>query len=232
MNAGIRAATAANSPIMINKPYSAASERNREPILEVLLPRLRDCRRVLEIGSGTGQHAVHFAAAMPWLIWQCADQLQYLPGITSWLDEAGLANTPAPLPLRVHADPPGFVPALPLPLNDGGKPVGYEAAFTANTLHIMGWPEVLALFASLEPVLAERAQLIVYGPFNYRGEFTSDSNRAFDASLRAGNPVSGIRDFEAVDALARGIGLTLLADVAMPANNRCLIWQRDGGNIG
>lgn len=227
-----QAATAANSPIMINKPYSAASERNREPILEVLLPRLRDCRRVLEIGSGTGQHAVHFAAAMPWLVWQCADQPQYLAGICAWLDEAGLTNTPAPLLLRVHADPPGFVPAPALPQENDGNTIGYEAVFSANTLHIMAWPEVVALFAALDAVLTERAQLIVYGPFNCRGEFTSDSNRAFDASLRAGNPASGIRDFEAVDALARGIGLMLIADVAMPANNRCLIWRRGWGNIG
>lgn len=217
---------------MNDKPYSAASERNRAPILEVLLPRLRACRCLLEIGSGTGQHAVHFAGAMPWLVWQCADQVQYLPGIRSWLDEAGLTNTPAPLPLRVQADPPSFVPALPLPQNSDRNTIGYDAVFTANTLHIMGWPEVMGLFASLDQVLAERAQLIVYGPFNYRGEFTSDSNRAFDATLRAGNPVSGIRDFEAVDALARGISLTLLADVAMPANNRCLIWRRGDGGIG
>ncbi len=213
---------------MLEKPFSAASERNRAPILEVLLGHLGDCRSVLEIGAGTGQHAVHFAAAMPWLIWQCADQPEYLPGIRQWLDEAGLPNMPVPLSLRVVADPPALVPVPALPQGADGGSAGYDAIYTANTLHIMAWPEVVALFNALPQLMAERALLIVYGPFNYAGRFSSDSNRDFDASLKLRDPRSGIRDFEAVDALAQAIGLKLRADVAMPANNRCLVWQRQG----
>lgn len=179
---------------------------------------LRDCfadrRRVLEIGSGTGQHAVHFAAAMPWLAWQCSERAEHLPGIRAWLDEAGLANTPPPLELDVARGP---------------WPVrGYDAVFSANTLHIMGWPGVEAFFAGVGRLLADAdgGVLAVYGPFNYAGAHTSDSNRAFDAWLQARDPRSGIRDFEAVDALANAVGLRLADDVAMPANNRCLVWRR------
>ena len=198
----------------MNKPDAPACARNREPILQVLRTHFANRHDVLEIGSGTGQHAVYFAAAMPWLQWQCSDRPEYLPGIEAWRMEAGLANTPAPLLLDVALGP---WPAR-----------RFDAVFTANSLHIMGWPEVEAFFAGLANVLAEQATLVVYGPFNYGGEFTSDSNRAFDASLRARDPKMGIRDFESIDALARGIGLRLVEDVATPANNRCLVWRRAG----
>ena len=196
----------------MNKPDAPACARNRDPILQVLRTHFARYRNVLEIGSGTGQHAVYFAAAMPWLEWQCSDRPEYLPGIDAWRVEVGLANTPAPLPLDVAIGP---WPAR-----------SFDAVFTANSLHIMGWAEVEAFFAGLSGVLAEQATLVVYGPFNYAGEFSSDSNRAFDASLRARDPRMGIRDFEAVDALASRIGLVLDEDVAMPANNRCLVWHR------
>ncbi|UJB19336.1 MULTISPECIES: DUF938 domain-containing protein [Lysobacter] len=205
------------------KPYSPSCERNREPILAVLRERFADRRTVLEIGSGTGQHAVHFAAAMPWLSWQCADRAEYLPGIGLWLEEAALANTPPPLELEAVAAPvAGFMPA-PVSAADAS---GFDAAFSANTLHIMGWPQVEGFFAGLDAALAPGATVVVYGPFNYGGRFSSDSNREFDAWLKARDPVSGVRDFEAVDALAAGIGLRLIEDVAMPANNRCLVWRR------
>ncbi len=195
-----------------DKPYSAACERNRAPILEALRFHFADRSQVLEIGSGTGQHAVHFAAAMPWLIWQCSDRPDYLPGIRSWLQEAALPNTPGPLALDVAR---------------GAWPdEAFDAIFSANTLHIMGWEEVEAFFAGLDDALAATAVLAVYGPFNQGGEFTSDSNREFDASLRARDPRMGLRDLEAVDALAQEIDLTLIDDIAMPANNRLLIWQR------
>ena len=208
---------------MIDKPHSPACERNREPILGLLREHFADRRHVLEVGSGTGQHAVHFAAAMPWLVWQCSDRSEYLPGIRSWLDEAGLVNTPAPLELDV-ARPPWPVPVL----QQRQQPDRFDAAYSANTLHIMAWREVEAFFAGLETALANDAKLAVYGPFNYGGAFTSDSNAAFDASLKARDPARGIRDFEAVDALARAIGLRLVVDAPMPANNRLLVWHRDG----
>ena len=194
------------------KPYSPASDRNRDPILAVLHRHFSAVRTVLEIGTGTGQHAVHFARALPELVWQCSDRAQYLPGIRQWLDEAQLPNTPAPLLLDVATGP--------------WPDTRYDAVFSANTLHIMSWNEVEVFFSGLDGVLATRAVLAVYGPFNYGGAFTSDSNRDFDASLRARDPRMGIRDFEAVDGLAQRIGLRLVEDAAMPANNRCLVWRR------
>lgn len=209
----------------MQKPTSASCERNREPILEILRGHFRGARHVLEIGSGTGQHAVHFAAAMPWLTWQCSDDAGNLPGIRQWLDAACLPNTPIPIPLKAVATPaPHFAPELPQSL------LPIDGVFTANTLHIMGWPEVQALFASLRAILPSGALVIAYGPFNQGGHFSSESNREFDAALKARDPRSGIRDVEAVDALARGIGLSLVDDIAMPANNRLLAWRRDQDN--
>jgi len=196
---------------MTEKPFAPACERNQGPILVVLQRHFADARRVLEIGSGTGQHAVHFAAAMPWLRWQCSDRAGYLPGIAMWLDEAALPNTPPPVELDVDGPWPATT---------------FDAVFSANSLHIMGWPQVEAFFAGVGAVLEDGGRLLVYGPFNYGGDFTSDSNRAFDRWLKDRDPASGIRDFEAVDALARGIGLSLLEDDAMPANNRCLAWRK------
>ena len=199
------------------RPHSPACERNREPILAVLRTHFARSRRVLEIGSGTGQHAVHFAGAMPWLAWQASDLAGYLPGIRAWLDDAALSNTPPPLELDV--------------LQARWPEVGADAVFSANTLHIMGMDGVEAFFRGVGRVLADAAdgRLVVYGPFNRGGAYTSDSNREFDAWLKARDPASGIRDFEAVDALARAAGLALVDDVAMPANNRCLVWRRTPG---
>jgi cyclopropane fatty-acyl-phospholipid synthase-like methyltransferase len=202
---------------MTHKPFSPACERNREPILAVLREQLADARTVLEVGSGTGQHAVHFAAAMPWLSWYCSDRAEHLSGIRAWLDEASLPNTPSPVELDVSRD------AWPRAASANGR---FDAVFSANTLHIMGWPQVQAFFAGVDRVLDGRGTLIVYGPFNYEGRYTSDSNREFDAWLRERDAASGIRDFEAVDALAREAGLQLQLEVAMPANNRCLVWRR------
>ena len=193
-----------------DKPYSVACERNREPILAVLRTHFADRRHVLEIGSGTGQHAVHFAASMPHLQWQTSDVAANLPGISAWLAEAQLPNTPPPLLLDVNKE----LPAL-----------AADAIFSANTLHIMSWDEVERLFGGLNRVCAPDVTVAIYGPFNYGGRFTSDSNAAFDATLKARDPHMGIRDFEAVNQLAAGTGLTLVADVPMPANNRTLVWR-------
>ena len=190
-------------------PNAPSCERNRDPILAVLQRHFADRRDVLEIGSGTGQHAVYFAAAMPWLAWQCSDLASNLPGIGQWLASAGLPNTP---------------PAIELDVRGPWPAARFDAVFSANSLHIMGWPEVERLFARLPQVLEPDATVAIYGPFNYAGAYTSESNREFDGWLHERDPASGIRDFEAVDALARGAGLDLVADVAMPANNRTLVW--------
>ncbi|MBN8481584.1 MAG: DUF938 domain-containing protein [Xanthomonadales bacterium] len=197
---------------MNTKPFAPACERNREPILGVLREAFADRRRVLEIGSGTGQHAVHLAAAMPWLEWQASERAEHLAGIRAWLDEAALANTPAPIELDVARGP--------------WPKTRFDAVFSANTLHIMAWSEVEALFARLPEVTERGAVLAIYGPFNLDGRFTSASNAAFDAQLRQRAAHMGLRDLAAVDALALGAGFTREADHALPANNRCVVWRR------
>lgn len=194
---------------------SAACERNRDPILGVLRQHFADRKRIIEIGSGTGQHAEYFSAAMPELHWQATERPGYLADLAARLSAAELGNAPTPLAFDVN--------------DENWPPGGYDALFTANTLHIMAWPEVEKLFAGMNSLIVENAKVAVYGPFNYGGRFTSASNAAFDASLKASAPHMGIRDFEAVNELAKNIGLGLVADVAMPANNRCLVWYRTTG---
>ncbi len=198
---------------MPDKPHAPSCDKNREPILAVLRERLAGRTSLLEIGSGTGQHAVYFAPALPHLNWQTSDRAENLPGIRAWLDEARLPNTPAPLELDVTG---------PWPARR------FDVVFTANTLHIMPWSAVAAMFASLTGVMSGNAIFVAYGPFNYGGQFTSESNARFDASLKASAPHQGIRDFDDLDALARRAGMTLAEDVAMPSNNRCLVWCRVG----
>jgi len=187
-------------------------ERNKGPILEVLRRELASARSVLEIGSGTGQHAVYFAAQLPQLTWQASEVPALLPALEERLRLARAANLPAPLALDVRTTP---WPAAPV-----------DAIFSANTLHIMGMDGVRDFFRGTGAALGARGSLCVYGPFNYRGAYTSDSNAQFDAWLKARDPHSGIRDFEVLDALARAAGLALAADHAMPANNRTLVWRR------
>ena len=195
----------------LHKPFAPACERNQGPILEVLRQYFPDRRRVLEIGSGTGQHAVHFAPAFPDAVWQTSDVEENLPGIRMWLAEANLPNLPPPLKLDVTEVWPDM---------------RFDAIFSANSLHIMPWTAVEEFFAGVGRVLEPDGVLAVYGPFNYHGSYTSDSNREFDGWLKQRSASSGIRDFEAVDALANRIGLQLVNDHAMPANNRLLVWRR------
>lgn len=192
-------------------PHSEACERNKQPILRILAEVLRDVSSVLEIGSGTGQHAVHFATHLPHLDWQPTDRREYLAGLTERVRLEGPCNLRAPVELDVRSD------AWPS--------AAFDAVFTANTLHIMSWPEVKALLSGAAPGLAPGGRLLVYGPFRYAGRYTSQSNAVFDEQLRARDPASGIRDFEAVDELARSAGLAVEADHAMPANNRLVVWR-------
>ena len=194
----------------MDKPHSPASERNREPILEVLREYFANRRQVLEVGSGSGQHAVHFAAALPQLIWQSSDRLENLPGIRAWLDEASLPNTPEPLELDV---------------SDRWPSRQFDAIFSANTLHIMAWLEVQHFFAHLPAVASANAVLVIYGPFNYDGRYSSDSNAAFDQWLKDRGAHMAIRDAADVDALAVTAGFSLIDDRAMPSNNRCRVWR-------
>jgi len=207
-------------------PLSEACERNKGPILEVLRTVLPASRRVLEIGSGTGQHAVHFSANLPHLSWQPTDTAEYLPILRRRLQLEHPPNLLAPLELDVRQRP---WPAT-----------GADTVFTANTLHIMAWEAVQELFGGIGTVLhapgwhdaAARGVLCIYGPFRYGGRYTSESNVAFDRFLQSRDPRSGIRDFDAVDALAQSQGLHLQADHAMPANNQLLVWQTGHTSCG
>lgn len=194
----------------LERPFAESCERNKAPILAVLREVFARPGRVLEIGSGTGQHAVHFAGALPHLVWQTSDLPANHPGIRAWQEAAGLPN---------------LLPPLSLDVNEPWPPMQYDYVFSANTLHIMGWPEVVQFFAAAGKLLKPGGRLAVYGPFNYGGKFTSESNARFDEWLKSRDPKSGIRHFEEVDRLAHEAGLALLADHAMPANNRTLIWE-------
>ena len=201
-------------PVPPDLPFSDACERNKGPILEVLRTAFAGCTRVVEIGSGTGQHAMHFACHLPHLSWQPTDRLDYLAGLAARIAAEGPPNLASPVELDVLQ--------LPWPAVRG------DAVFSANTLHIMSWPAVEALFSGLPRLLETGGVLAIYGPFKYAGQFTSESNAAFDAMLRARDPHSGVRDFEAVNALAEVAGLTLAADHAMPAYNQLLVWKKQG----
>jgi cyclopropane fatty-acyl-phospholipid synthase-like methyltransferase len=197
---------------------SQACERNKGPILEVLARELAGRHAVLEVGSGTGQHAVHFARHLPHLSWQPSEVADQQPALAERIRLEGSANLCAPIVLDVSSLPWPAAPAR----------AAFDAVFSANTLHIMSWKSVEDFFRGAGGLLAADGVLCVYGPFRYRGRYTSDSNAEFDAWLQARDPLSGIRDFEALDALARAHGLTLTADHAMPANNQTLVWRAAG----
>lgn len=194
-----------------DKPFSESCERNKAPILAILREVFAQPGKVLEIGSGTGQHAVCFGAAMPHLNWQTSDLPENHPGIRVWLAEAALPNV---------------LPPIALDVNGTWPTAGFDGVFTANTLHIVSWDEAQKLIQRAAAVLSPNGRLAIYGPFNYGGQFTSDSNARFEEWLKARNPKSGIRDIEAVVACAGNAGLALAADHAMPANNRLLVFYK------
>jgi SAM-dependent methyltransferase len=194
-------------------PFSAACERNKAPILDVLRIRLADRSQVLEIGSGTGQHAVHFARALNHVTWHPTEQLAYLADLTERVKLDGPANLRAPAQLDVR---------------QAVWPVrSVDVIFTANTLHIMSWAEVLCLFRGVGSVLAPGGVLCIYGPFRYDGRYTSDSNQEFDRMLQERDPNSGLRDILAVTSLAWQYGLRLEEDYDLPANNRLLAFSKE-----
>lgn len=195
---------------MIN--HSPACERNKDVIAEQLKVIFSRCRHVLEIGSGSGQHVVHFAEQMPSITWQPMD----LPDYFSVLQH-NLAFTPANImpPVELDLDNMPWIPD-----------VWYDGLFSANCLHIMSWQHVLGFFERAGQQLIEGGTLCIYGPFKYSGEFTSPSNANFELWLKDRDPLSGVRDFEAVVELAQSHGLTLLGDQPMPANNQLLSFSK------
>ena len=197
------------------KPFAPACERNKGPILEVLRRVFADAADVLEIGSGTGQHAVWFAAGLPHLTWRTSDLPCEHAGINAWIDDAGLANVERPLALDVGR--------RPWPLARAG------GAFSANTAHYMHRPEVEAMFGGVADLLPAEARFALYGPFSLDGRHCSANNAAFDRMLRAHDPGFGVRDRRDLDRLAAGTGMRLEEDVAMPSNNRILVWRKVPG---
>ena len=191
---------------------SEACERNKAPILSILQELFATTSYVLEIGSGTGQHAIYFGQQLPHLVWQPSDLPDNLAEIIQRLEREGPANVKKPIALNVKNDP--------WPVSST------EAIFSANSLHIMSWENVKHFFRGVGAVLDPIGLLCIYGPFRYGNLYTSDSNETFDRYLRTRDLLSGIRDFEAVDRLATEQGLQLVADHAMPANNQMLVWRK------
>ncbi len=192
--------------------FSEACERNKGPILNILRDILRNSKAVLEIGSGTAQHAVHFADNLPHVQWQPSDVRDNIPVIRENLSRYCPTNVKYPIELDVRNHP---------------WPVGrVDAIFSANTLHIMSWKHVGNFFKGIGEVLERDGLLCIYGPYRYHNAYTSDSNADFDKYLKMRDANSGIRDFEAVDELARQQGLVLAQDNTMPANNQLIIWKR------
>lgn len=196
-------------------PSSPACENNKRFILEILQRVFAPCQSVLEIGSGTGQHAVYLAPRLAPTTWQTSDLIGNHPAINAWLKAFPADNLRAPLELDV--DTPQWPVTQPV-----------DAVFTANTCHIMAWSSVEHMFSRLGALLPDGGVLAIYGPFNYHNQYTSDSNARFDVWLKEGGAHQGIRDFEALNKLAQDAGFSLTEDNAMPANNRLLVWQKAG----
>lgn len=197
---------------MTDLPSAPATDRNREAILEVLLDEFGDRQAVLEIGSGTGQHAIYFSDNLRQLTWQTSDRTENHAGILSWIKHAAVKNV---------------LPPLDLDVEERSIVAGnFDAVFSANTSHIMGMPAVERMFALVGQLLPEDGKFCLYGPFNRNGEFTSKSNERFDASLRSQNPQMGIRDLEILEKLAEKSGLQRISLYTMPANNFMVVWRR------
>lgn len=199
----------------MSKPFSQACENNKEPILSVLKNSFSNTVNVLEIGSGTGQHAVHMARHLPHLSWTTSDRLENHEGIRSWIQDADLPNAKGPIELDVT--------------QQDWPVIAIDGVFSANTAHIMSWAMVEKMVEGLGKILQPEGVFCLYGPFNYKGKYTSESNARFDHWLKQQNAAQGIRDFEELVALAKKSGLEFQSDHPMPANNRILVWQKKPG---
>ncbi len=194
------------------RKFSQACEQNKDPILEILKVAFKDCKKILEIGSGSGQHAIYFANHLPHLSWQPSDLLENLDSIRAWIDEHPSKNICSPIELDVT--------------DEDWEVTQIDGIFSANCFHIMSWEKVEDFFRGVGQTLRPKGKLLVYGPFSYQGEHTSPSNARFDQYLKLQDPLSGVRDFMDLNKLAEDQALALVEDFAMPANNRCLLWQK------
>ncbi len=200
---------------MMNKPFSQACENNKRPILNILTKVFSKTDHVLEIGSGTGQHAVFFGQHLPHLTWQTSDLAINHSGINMWLDETALPNVQRPIEIDLHK-------AWSVPNNNQR----IDGLYTANTLHIISWPLVVKFFEGIAQNLTTGANVCIYGPFNYQGKYTSESNANFDIWLKDRDKNSGIRNIEEILLLASSVGISLIDDHVMPANNRLLVFSK------
>ncbi len=195
-----------------NKLFSQACENNKQPIAELLQTVFSEPGLIVEIGSGSGQHAVYMASVLPHVIWQPTDMAEALHSVEAYRRESGLSN---------------IKPALAMNVLDATWPITeVDGVFSANTAHIMSWPAVEAMFRGVAGLLAQDKPFLLYGPFNYSGEFTSEGNIRLDAWARSVYPGAGIRDFGEVCDFAEQCGFTLLQDHTMPANNRLLQFSK------
>lgn len=199
---------------MSTKPYASSSARNAKAIAGVLSHEFRNCKTVLEIGSGTGQHAVTFARELNHLTWQTSDLEPSHAGIREWIRESSLSNVREPVVLDV--------------LKDTVEPGAYDAVYSSNTAHIMSYAAVRRMFELVGETLAIHGVFCLYGPFSCNGKFSTASNAEFDASLRARNAAMGIRDLNELDAMAGSNGMKLAKHYAMPANNLTVVWNKTG----
>lgn len=211
----------------INIPHSVACERNQGPILEVLSSYIKansdsnDQRSFLEIGHGTGQHALHFAKHFKDLKYIAADQKSNHPHFQLRVEHSPIVPN-LDGPYHFHANENDIRHNLPL--------VQYNYIYSANTLHIMSWKEAQTLLKKIPSLLKEEGQLFLYGPFKIKDQFTSPSNASFDQSLKSRDPQMGIRDFEVVEQILKKFNLELLENRDMPANNQLLIFQKIKNN--
>jgi len=196
----------------MKKPYSESCDQNRDPILSVISPLFSLLSNVLEVGSGTGQHAVYFAEKMPHLRWHTSDCQPYLDGINMWLK---------------YVDLPNIVPPLELDVSISQWPeLNVDAVFTANSAHIMHRHDVINLINGVAELLSNQGDFIIYGPFNYNGIYTSESNARFDQWLKDRDPLSGIKNFEEIESMANDNSMQLVKDYEMPANNHLLHFKK------
>ena len=191
------------------RKYSQACEQNKEPILNILKQVFKNNKKILEIGSGTGQHAAYFSRHLPHLIWQPSDLKENHSSIESWMEE-DITNIEKPIELDISQHP--------------WPSVSVDGIFAANVFHIISWEVITHFFLGVDEILNKNGVVLIYGPFSYAGKHTSQSNEDFDRYLRQRDPLSGVRDIVDLDNLAQSVGLKLIEDYPMPVNNKCLVW--------
>ncbi len=199
-------------PMIPEKPYAISCDRNSAPILEVLKEYLKDYKKLVEMGAGTGQHAIYMAPHFPELEWYLLDQKDRHEGIKTWLHDFPRANVKGPIEYSIGEND--------WPISD------CDVVFTSNTLHIVSWEKDLQFFDDLTNALSSGGLFMAYGAFNYNGDFSSESNKKFEEWLKERDPASGIKDFEKVKAELEKRDFELVKDHEMPSNNRLLVFKK------